>query len=192
LQAIAQNGLLYAQDPFDRERYEQVRSVAAEIAAAGADAAVEPVLGLFAGEAGYATPKVDVRGVVFRDGQLLLVRGSDDGLWTVPGGWAEVGERPSEAVEKEVHEESGYAARAVKLIGVQDRRFELAPFHIYKLFFRCELAPGKPATPAAHEIDAVGFFGEHDLPELSRRAGQKGLAWVFEHLRDPQRAADFD
>jgi len=192
LQAIAQNGLTYCENPFERERYEQVRAVAAEMAAAGTGDDAARLDELFAGEIGYATPKVDVRGVCFRDGRLLLVRGSDDRLWTVPGGWADIDERPSQAVEKEVREEAGYRARAVRLIGLQDRRLSVVPFHAYKLFFLCEL-DGEPSPPEhPHEVVEVGLFGEDELPPLSKRAGSGGLVWTFDYLRDPDRPARFD
>ena len=91
LQSIAQAGLTYARDPFDIERYHQIQHLAAEIVAAGADAPLEKVHGLLGGEKGYATPKLDVRGAVFRDGKILLLRELSDGLWTLPGGWVDVG-----------------------------------------------------------------------------------------------------
>lgn len=195
LQATAQSGLAYAQTPFERERWELVQQVAAELAAADGDAEPEALARSFTADTGHATPKVDVRGIVFRDDGLLLVRGLDDGLWTPPGGWAEVGERPSQAVEKEVLEESGYRSRAVKLLAVHDRDLRLRPrwpSHAYKLFFRCELLADEPEEPSPHETDAVGFFSEDELPGLSDRAGGRNLGWVFEHLRDPQRATEFD
>lgn len=194
LQAVAQNGLQYTSTPFERERWELVRRVAAEMAAA-ADEDVEPLEAAFAAEYGHATPKVDVRGVVFRDDRVLLVRGIDDRQWTLPGGWAEVGERPSEAVEKEVREESGYEVRAAKLLAVQDRDLRDRPHwpvHGYKLFFRCELVREEPDPLNPNETDAAAFFGERELPDLSERVGAKGLTWVFEHLRDPNRPTEFD
>jgi ADP-ribose pyrophosphatase YjhB (NUDIX family) len=194
LQAVAQNGLQYTSTPFERERWELVREVAAEIAATEGGEP-EALAAAFADEFGHATPKVDVRGVVFRDGRVLLVRGLDDRQWTLPGGWAEVGERPSQAVEKEVREESGYEVRAVKLLAVQDRDLRDRPrwpVHGYKLFFLCELVSDEPAEPSPHETDGAEFFPEDDLPELSERVGAKGLAWVFDHLRDPSLATEFD
>jgi ADP-ribose pyrophosphatase YjhB (NUDIX family) len=194
LQAVAQSGLAYSENRFDVDRFELVRAVAAEMAAS-AGACPEEVGAAFAAEYGHATPKIDVRGVVFRDASVLLVRGVDDGLWTVPGGWAEVGERPSEAVEKEIREESGYEARAVKLLAVHDRDLRARPrlpAHAYKLFFLCELVSDEAAEPVGGETDAVGFFGEGELPELSQRVGAHGLGWVFEHLRDPTLPAEFD
>ncbi len=194
LQAVAQNGLQYTSTPFERERWELVQKLAAEMAASGGEDA-EALAAAFAGEYGHATPKVDVRGVVVRDGCVLLVRGIDDRQWTLPGGWAEVGERPSEAVEKEVREESGYEVRAAKLLAVHDRDLRDRPrwpVHGYKLFFRCELVREDPGEPSPHETDGVGWFSEDDLPELSERVGAKGLAWVFEHLRNPDRPTEFD
>jgi ADP-ribose pyrophosphatase YjhB (NUDIX family) len=195
LQALAQSGLTYVETEFERERWEEVRAVAAALGGGLSGEDAEELVAGFAAEAGHATPKVDVRGVVFRGEEILLVRGLDDGLWTMPGGWAEVGESPSEAVEKEVRQESGYEVRAVALIGLQDRDLRGRarwPFHAYKLFFRCELLHDEPGPIQEHETDAVGFFGEHELPPLSERVGTKGLDWIFEHLRDPARPAMFD
>lgn len=192
---MAQNGLAYTDGPYDRERYEQILRIASEMAAAGDDDEAARVLEVFRVETGYATPKVDVRGVAFRDGRILLVRGADDGLWTMPGGWADVGERPSEAVEKEVREESGFPARAVRLLGVQNRDLRERgpwPFHAYKLFFLCELLADEPGPLTGVETEEVGFFAEDDLPHLSQRVGEHGVGWLFEHLRDPSRPAAFD
>ena len=203
LQAIAQNGLTYGRDPYDVERYEAVRQIAAEIMAAHSGADPAQLVTLFAQEAGHATPKVDVRAVVFRDDRLLLVRERSDGLWTLPGGWADAGEPPSAAVVREAYEESGYRTRALKLLALYDRDLHghpPLPWHVYKLFFLCEI-PREPAmeqagTPpgAAHnETDAVGFFGEHELPELSlTRVTPVQLARFFAHRRHPEWPTDFD
>src|SRR5829696_2319921 len=118
LQAIAQSGLAYAKDPFDVERYEAVTEVAAEMAASHSGAEPDQLYGLFDAERGYATPKLDVRGVVFKGEAVLLVRERDDGSWALPGGWIDVGESPSEAVIREVYEESGYRVRASKLLAL--------------------------------------------------------------------------
>ena len=195
LQAVAQSGLTYATHPWDIERFETVRSVAAEMAAAGTAGDPIELLALFTAEAGHATPKVDVRGAAFRDGNVLLARGVDDGLWTLPGGWAEVGETPRTAVEKEMLEEAGAKAQAVKVIGVYNRdvrhrpRF---PFHSYSLWFLCELEDEELAPPDGIETDATGFFAEGELPELSRRVTTERLAHAFAHLREPTRPADFE
>lgn len=107
LQAVAQNGLSYAHGPYDIERYELIRSIATEMMSEQAHADPEIVRDIYTLETGYATPKIDVRGAIFADSSILLVKEKADGCWTLPGGWAEIGESPSEAVEREVFEESG-------------------------------------------------------------------------------------
>ena len=168
LQAIGQTGLTFTKDPFDIERYKAVREIALEIMAKGSEADIRQLRDIFSEEVGYATPKVDVRGVVFRDEALLLVKERSDGCWTLPGGWSDVGESPSENVVREIYEESGYKTRAVKLLAVYDRRkHPHVPLHIhdaYKLFFRCELTGGKAATSI--ETAEVGFFREDEIPRL--------------------------
>lgn len=194
LRAIAQTGLTFSEEQYDRERYEQVRAIAAEMLAAHTDAEPEYLRGLFEREEGYATPKVDVRAGVFRDGGILLVRERRDGLWTLPGGWADVNDAPSEAIEREVREESGFEARAVKLAAVFDRRghgHPPSPRHTYKLFFLCELLGG--AATLSYETDGVEFFAEDALPPLSLpRVTPEEIALLFRHQREPQRPTDFD
>ena len=170
LQAIAQNGLAYATDPYDAERFEQVRRVAAEMAASGSGVPAGVVEELFAGEAGYATPKLDARALVLdKGGSVLLVREREDGRWTLPGGWVDVGESPGAAVEREVAEESGYRVRAAGLLALWDRDkhpHPPLPFHVYKLHFRCELVGGAPLESST-ETAGVGFFPADALPDLS-------------------------
>jgi ADP-ribose pyrophosphatase YjhB (NUDIX family) len=194
LQAIAQNGLQYTDSPFERERFEEVRAIAAELAA-GEDAPVEELLVRFAAEEGHACPKIDVRAAAFRDGRALLVRGRDDGAWTLPGGWAEVGESPRAAVEKELREESGFRGRAVKLVAVHTRDVRHRPrwpFYAWKLYFLCSLEPGEPAPPQASEVDEVGFFARDALPGLSFRTPREQLMEAFAHLEDPSLPTAFD
>lgn len=195
LQALAQDGLLFSRNTFDIERYRAMREIAAEMLADLGDWPVERILGVLNEQTGYATPKVDVRGAVFRDGQILLVRERTDGCWTLPGGWADPGDTPSEAIEREIREESGYIARAHKLVAVYDRARQghepPHPFSIYKLFFQCELMGGEAS--ASSETDGVGFFREDALPELSLgRVTPRQLARLFEHARHPDWPADFD
>jgi ADP-ribose pyrophosphatase YjhB (NUDIX family) len=195
LMAIAQNGLTYAENHFDRERYEQVRQVAAEMMAEQSETDYRKVLDLFSGEVGYATPKVDVRGVVFRDDRILLVKERADGLWTLPGGWADVNESPKEAVVREVMEESGYRTRARKLLAVWDRakhpHTPPFPYHIYKICILCELIGGEATT--SHETEEVGFYPEDGLPDLSfSRVTPGQIARLFEHHFDPKLPTDSD
>ncbi len=194
LQAIAQTGLTYARDPYDRERYEAVRDIAVALIADRTGGEPRALADLFAGESGYATPKVDVRAAVFRDERILLVKERSDGLWTVPGGWADVGDSPSTAVERETLEESGYSVRAVKLAAVYDRnRHDHAPhlFHIWKLFFVCEITGGSPRPSV--ETEAVEFFALDRLPELSTgRVTSRQIAQMLEHHRHREWPTAFD
>lgn len=200
LAAVAQNGLYYSQSPgFDHVRYTQVRDVAAEVmAAAHAGTPLRTVQRLLAGEEGYATPKIDVRGVVARDGRLLLVREVDDNGWTLPGGWADPTDSPGLAVEREVREEAGLAVRATKLLACFDRSrhgpLPPYPFRVWKLFFRCEpLQAGADAVHDGQETAEVAWFDPDALPQLSLgRVMPAQLARVALHLADPNRPADFD
>ena len=194
LQAIAQSGLTYAKDPYDTERYQQIRQLAAEIAAEHTDAPAERILGLFSQDSGYATPKVDVRGVVVRDGAILLVKERQDGLWTLPGGWADIGESPSEAVAREVREESGFRARPVRLLAVYDRSRHghgPHPAYIYKLFFLCQLEGGEAS--ASLETDGAAFFRQDELPDLSTgRTTAAEIGRMLELAGCPEAPTDFD
>jgi ADP-ribose pyrophosphatase YjhB (NUDIX family) len=195
LQAIAQIGLTYAKDRFDIERYERIREIAATMMAEGSGEEAAPILDLFRQDIGYATPKVDVRGAAFRDGEVLLVRETNDGKWSLPGGWADVNQSPAECVEKEILEESGFACRAVRLAAVWDRsrhgHVTLHPRYVYKLFFLCEITSGE--ARASSETDAAAFFPEDALPDLSLgRITAAQIRRMFEHWRNPGLPADFD
>ncbi len=163
--------------------------------AAGSGLEQSVIAGLLEKETGYATPKVDVRGVVFREDKLLLVRERSDGKWTLPGGWADVCASPAENVVREVFEESGFSVRATKILAVFDRsKHPHEPpfaFHVYKLFVLCTITGGKAATSA--ETDSVGFFGEDEIPELSlTRVTPAQVSRMFEHHRLPDLPTDFD
>ena len=193
LQAIAQSGAAYDPGPYDRERYEQVRRIAAEMLAS--DGNVEALEAELAAQVGHATPKLDVRGVVFRDDTILLVRESYDGLWNLPGGWVDIGESPSEAVEREVREETGYQTQAVKLLALYDRdRHASTPhrWHIWKACFLCELVDGSQSEPDG-EIAEVRFFPQSELPDLGNvRMAPDYVERFFAHYRNPQWPTDFD
>jgi ADP-ribose pyrophosphatase YjhB (NUDIX family) len=197
LQAIAQTGLAFSRDPYDRERYEALRALAAKMFAARTDAPAERIAALFAGESGYATPKIDVRAAVFdRAERLLMVREtSDGGRWTLPGGWADVNRTAAENAVKEALEESGYAVRVLKLAALWDRTRQRHPaglFSCAKVFFVCEPIGGAATT--SHETSEVGWFAEADLPQdLSlARVLPRQLARMFAHWRDPALPTDFE
>ena len=194
VQAIAQTGLAYARDPYDRERYQELRGIAVEMAASGLGVSGAEVEVVFASGLGYPTPKIDVRAVVFRGDELLLVRERLSGRFTFPGGWADVGDTPGAAAERETLEESGYRVRATKLVALLDKaRHEHPPSvdYTYKVLIGCRLEGGSAAT--SHEIDEVGFFARTAIPELDldrTTPGQIALAWA--HHEDPARPTDFD
>jgi len=169
LQAISQTGNHFATSDYDRERYQRISEIAAEIFAKQGDIEGSKIRTIFDAQSGYATPKIDVRAAVFRDGKILLVQERSDGLWTLPGGWADVNDSPSEAIQKEVLQESGFRARTERLLAVFDRAKHPHdppfPFHIYKMFFLCKIEGGE-ATPSS-ETSSVDFFGVEALPPLS-------------------------
>ncbi len=194
LKSIAQIGLTFNRDPYDRARYERIRELAAAVIAAGSGHDARSLLEAFRVETGYATPKVDVRAAAFDAGRILLVREVSDGAWTLPGGWADVNESPSMSAVREVAEESGFEARAVKLAAVYDYRKRNRPQHfdsIYKLFFICELTGGS-ARPSI-ETSEVAFFARHELPHLSvGRTTAAQIERMFRHAEAPELPTDFD
>lgn len=194
LQAIAQNGLAYANNPYDIHRFETIRHISAEIAAQYANLPHQEVIELFAAEISYATPKIDVRGAVFRDNKILLVKERADDLWTLPGGFADVNESPSESCIREIVEESGYETKAVKLLAFYDMRKHDHPRqwpHIYKAVFLCELTGGEAKTSI--ETSDVSFFAENEIPDLSLpRVTPVQISRFFEHAKHPEWPTDFD
>jgi ADP-ribose pyrophosphatase YjhB (NUDIX family) len=194
LRALAQTGLAFSEDRFDRERYERVRMIAAELTATATGLAVDALHEAFALGTGYATPKVDVRAAAFRDGRVLLVQERSDGRWTLPGGWADVNQTPTEAALRELREESGFEGRVLKLAAVHDYRTRNPGRHldsIYKLFFICELIGGE-ARPSI-ETSAVEFFPADALPPLSagRTTGAQ-IERMFAHAARPMLPTEFD
>jgi len=195
LEALAQTARHYARNEYERDRAEKLLDLAAEIVAEHSTLPASDVRAAFTAQPGYVTPKVDVRGAVFRDGQVLLVREAIDGGWTFPGGWADVGEEPHLAAEREVLEESGLRVRAVQLVGVYDaNRIEdsLPLFHAYKLLFRCEGLGGDLATSS--ETTEVRFFDLDALPQplSTYRTTPRHIEDALACHRDPTRATVFD
>jgi len=194
IQALAQTGSAFTKSHYDRLSFERLSEIAAEILAAHSQLEAGAARRVFSLEPGYATPKVDVRAAVVREGRILLVREVSDGRWAMPGGWADVGDRPSETAERETREESGYEVRANRLVGAFDaNRGPRASmfFHAVKLVFLCDLVGGEAAP--SMETSAVDFFDFDNLPPLSEhRTNQRHLDEIRAHLRDPFRLAAFD
>lgn len=167
LQSIAQAGLFYGKDPYDAERYEQIRSIAAEMISYKTDIPMEKVRDLFCNETGYQTPKLDTRAVIFKDNKILLVK-ENDGLWSLPGGWVDVNLSVKENVIKEVREEAGLNVTAERVIAIQDREKHNRPIYAYKIckiFILCSVIDGK----FEQNIETVesGYFAMEELPALS-------------------------
>ncbi len=197
MQAIAQSGLTFSRDPYDRERYEQLRALAARAMAAGSGTDAAHIEALFASQDGYATPKIDVRGAAFNAaGEILMVREvQDGGRWTLPGGWADVNLTAAENVAKEVLEESGFQIRVCKLAAVWDRTRQghgAFPFATYKLFFTCDIIGG--AAASSLETSQAAFFAEHALPAdlSSGRVLPHQLRRMFAHWREPGLPTEFE
>jgi ADP-ribose pyrophosphatase YjhB (NUDIX family) len=195
LRAIAQTGLAFTADRFDRQRYERVRELAASMLAQGSGEHYEVIIGLLRQEWGYATPKVDVRGAAFVDGRVLLVREISDGKWTLPGGWADINQSAAECVVREIAEESGFEAKTLKLAAVRDyQRSGHPPRHvdsIYKMFFMCAITGG--CARASDETSEVAFFPRDALPPLSLgRTTAAQIESMFHHAEHPELPTDFD
>jgi ADP-ribose pyrophosphatase YjhB (NUDIX family) len=194
VRAIAQTGLAFNADGFDHQRYERLRDLAALLLAQGSATEHESILELLRQEKGYATPKVDVRGAAFADGRVLMVREISDGKWTLPGGWADINQSAGECVVREIAEESGFTARALKLAAVYDYQKRNPPRHIdsiYKMFFICEIVGG--AARASDETSEVAFFPRHELPPLSLgRTTAAQIDRMFEHREQLGLPTDFD
>jgi ADP-ribose pyrophosphatase YjhB (NUDIX family) len=192
--SIAQAGLTYGVDPYDIARCQRIKKLSFELMSAASGISVHEVREIFQYEQGYNTPKVDVRGVIFHDGKILMVKEKSDGRWTLPGGWAEYGLSPAESVVKEVQEEAGYSVSCNRLLAIFDKRKHAHPndiFHIYKIFFQCEIL--STVESDGLETSAVAFFGRGELPELSAgRITREQLNLMFTFLDEPHKAALFD
>jgi ADP-ribose pyrophosphatase YjhB (NUDIX family) len=187
IQSISQSGLAFSKDVYDIERYEELMDLSAEIMSEYTGVEKEQMKGLFAQEKGYQTPKADVRGAVFEEGKILLVKEKTNDKWSLPGGFCDVGLSPSENVIKEIREESGYEVRHKKLLALLDYHkypHPPQPFHYYKIFIQCEIIGGNPA--AGLETSEIGFFEEDALPDLSvDRNTESQIRLLFEFLRNP-------
>ena len=190
LASIAQVGLTYAKDPFDLERYARLREMAGELLQLP-DYSPDFV---WPDEIGYTTPKVDVRAVVFRGEEVLMIKEVSSGLWTVPGGWADVNASPSENVERECLEETGYVVKARMISSIVDRDRAGYPrnaYTIYKVYVLCDIVGGAPKTSI--ESSEVAFFPLAALPALdTHRTGEAQLLMAWEHEQNPALATKFN
>ncbi|MCG3087452.1 NUDIX hydrolase [Sporosarcina cyprini] len=194
IQAIAQSGLAFSKDIYDIERYEELREISVEMMAAHTDLEIVKIRELFTNDEGYQTPKNDVRGVVFKDGRILMVKEKADDKWALPGGFCDIGLSPSENVVKEIKEESGYDVVPVRLLALFDKNKHPHPpeaYHYYKIFILCELIGGEAS--AGGETSSIDFFAEDQLPRVSaNRNTECQIKTMFEFLRDPLKETILD
>ena len=195
IRALAQSGLQYTKDPFDRERFERLIRIASELYTSLSDSDLETVERFFIPETGYATPKIDLRACVFKDDRVMLVKERSDGLWTLPGGWADQNESPREGTIREVKEESGYDIEVHSLYAVKDRDRNpykpKYPVSIYKLFFTATVTGG--SSTANLEVSEIDFFTEDGLPQLSEaRVLAQDIHEGFQAYRGSEPVCAFD
>jgi ADP-ribose pyrophosphatase YjhB (NUDIX family) len=198
IQAISQSGLAFSKDPYDQERFQQLKAIASDLVAAHTSHSKEYIERIFSAEAGYATPKLDVRGAVFREGRILMVREKSTQRWTLPGGYVDVGESLSESVQRELLEEAGLVVRARKVAGLFDHRkhgYKPHLYHFYKIYLLCDLLGGELGPKTNIEVSEVAFFSESELEALELDPGRVARAHIlrmFEHARSPLLPTDFD
>ena len=194
INSIAQTGLAFTNDKFDKERYSELLDLSIQIIQNITDIDSKKLEFVFNRDIGYQTPKLGVRAVVFKENKLLLVKEKMDNKWCLPGGYADIGMTPSEIIINEVKEESGFDVKPTRILGLidynkhQERPF---PFDIYNLFMECEIIGGKPEVGI--ETSDVGFFEINNLPELSeRRVTKKQIIQMFELFNDKNLEPIFD
>ncbi len=194
LQSMGQIGLQLSENHYELERSKRLTEISAEIIQEYSNLEKDEVREFFTTQVGYATPKVDVRSAVIRDGKILLVKEISDGKWAMPGGWADVGDIPSEAAERETMEESGLLVKARKVVGVFDanrvgRRLDL--FHAFKIIFLCEIIGGEPKP--SEETSEARFFDFEELPPLSKnRTNEKHLKETKRFVNNASAETYFD
>lgn len=189
IQSIAQIGLEYAQNQYDIERYEQLREISFEMLEKLSHTKVETIRELFEHEKGYQTPKIDVRGVIFRDNTILMVQEKIDHCWSLPGGWSDIGYTANEIAVKEVWEESGLKVEPVRLLAVLDKKRHAhpsSPWYTYKLFILCREIGG--SLQAGMETLGADFYPLDNLPQLSTdRITHDQIKLMFDFKQNPDK-----
>lgn len=196
LKALADTGLVYSTDDYNKERYTEIQHIAIDLMAQASGNTTESLQAMFAPVTDYPTVKTDVRALILSDDkkQVLLARESADGKWSLPGGWADVGDSPKETAEKEAWEETGLTVKATQLLAVFDKRFHPhppQPFYVYKMVFLCEKVSGE--LKEGFDLLDVGYFDIDNLPELSEeRILESQIALVYKKAANGDLSAYFD
>jgi len=185
--AITDTGLTYTRDPFDRERYEDLRQILSSILQDQTELDQDELTAILKPTGSYAAPLVDVRAWIVQDQKICLVRGQGEDTWALPGGFGEVGYSPKENIRKEVQEETGFTAEVGSLLAVFDtNRFQLQNKQYAKFVFDCQLLDGQ--FQENQEIAELGFFNIENLPPLSEKRitkEQMGILWqVYQGERE--------
>lgn len=194
IQSIAQAGLQYGHDKFDKERYEELRKISAEMLSVKTDISVDKIYDLFCNEAGYQTPKVDTRAAVFVDGKILLVH-ENNGTWSLPGGWCDVDQSVASNTVKEVKEETGLTVTAEKLVAVQDWRKHNVTNYAYgvvKIFVWCKFESG--SFEKNIETTETAFFSKDDIPSnlANEKCTKEQILMCFDSYENPDKPTMFD
>lgn len=194
IQALAQNGLTYTKDVYDKERFERLREISAEMLAEKTDIPVDKVKDLFCNEKGYQTPKLDTRAAIFKDGKILLVH-ENNGTWALPGGWVDVFESVGSNTIKEVKEETGLDVRNQKIIAIQDRNKHNTPSYAYgicKVFVLCELLGGEFKENT--ETTEIKYFSLDEIPQnlANEKTSMEQIEMCFRALNDSNWQTEFD
>lgn len=195
IQQLSQTGLAFAVTEYEKQRYKRLTEISTEMIAQHTQLEKEEIVEVLMKQPGYATPKIDVRAAVINDeGKILLVKEVMDKKWAMPGGWADVGDIPSEVAIRETKEESGYDVKPKKVIGVFDANRSGRPlefFHAFKIIFLCNLLGGEAKT--SDETEDVAFFNIDELPQLSQnRTNEKHISELRKHLKDDKQSTFFD
>lgn len=176
IQAIAQTGLRFTNDNFDKQRYEELREISVELASNISEVKIEKIRDIFTCENGFQTPKIDIRSIVLKDGKVLMTRERSDKKWSLPGGYADINYSPKEVAEKEVFEETGLKVKVNRLLAIVDTDYHNFPpleFHFYKIIFLCDLIGG--TIQQSNETSDARFFELTNLPDLSSKRNTKEL-----------------
>lgn len=195
IKALAQNGLVFSLSEYDTERYQELSELSDKITSLLTDCTPIQIQKSYLPAKEYVTPKVDIRAVVFNDNnEILMVREKADGLWSLPGGWADIGFTPKEVAEKEVKEETGLNVKADKLLAVLDMRnhnHPPSPYYVYKIFILCKLIDGE--FNSVFDILDKGFFKQSEIPPLSpSRILKSQLDLMFEFQNNLDKPAITD
>ena len=194
IQSLAQAGLTYTDNNYDKERYERLREISAEIIEKKTQLNIEKVEELFCNEEGYQTPKIDTRAAIFKDDKILLVH-ENNGTWSLPGGWCDVLESVKSNTIKEVKEETGLDVEVEKVIAIQDRNKRNKPLYAYgvcKIFSQCKILGGKFVKNI--ETTEIRFFGKEELPGnlAEEKVNNEQIEMCFEAFKDENWKTKFD